>query len=184
MPCSHSLRKRWDAEWALGWLYRRRGRRWPHRGDHEWLGPSGPPSWPRPRNCRGVLGHRHWVPGLATNIWWALGLLAIAGGADMISGIFRMSMWNQTVPDELRGRMAGLRVAVLHHWTSAGADPQRSDGAGGVVAVLDCQRWISSQGAAAIIAVFLPTMWRYSDVRTSEHAIAQRVARQTSATTT
>ena len=28
----------------------------------------------------------------------------------MISGIFRMSMWNQTVPDELRGRMAGLEL--------------------------------------------------------------------------
>ena len=30
--------------------------------------------------------------------------------ADMISGIFRMTMWNQTIPSRLRGRLAGLEM--------------------------------------------------------------------------
>ena len=34
--------------------------------------------------------------------------LIIAGFADMISGIFRMTIWNQTIPDRLRGRLAGI----------------------------------------------------------------------------
>ncbi len=36
--------------------------------------------------------------------------LAIAGGADAVSGIFRSTMWNQTIPDNLRGRLAGIEM--------------------------------------------------------------------------
>lgn len=36
----------------------------------------------------------------------ALALLAAAGAADMVSGLFRSTMWNSTIPDELRGRLA------------------------------------------------------------------------------
>ena len=28
----------------------------------------------------------------------------------MISGLFRMTMWNQTIPARLRGRLAGLEM--------------------------------------------------------------------------
>ena len=28
----------------------------------------------------------------------------------MMSGIFRMTIWNRTVPDELRGRLAGIEM--------------------------------------------------------------------------
>ena len=48
--------------------------------------------------------------GLATTLWLALVCLALAGAADMISGLFRMIIWNQTVPDHLRGRMAGIEM--------------------------------------------------------------------------
>jgi MFS family permease len=48
------------------------------------------------------------VFGLASDLWLALLGLVVAGGADMISGIFRMTMWNQTIPDRLRGRLAGI----------------------------------------------------------------------------
>ena len=37
-------------------------------------------------------------------------LLVIAGGADMSSGIFRSTMWNQTIPPDVRGRMAGIEM--------------------------------------------------------------------------
>jgi hypothetical protein len=48
--------------------------------------------------------------GLATTPLLALPLLAVAGGADAVSGIFRMAIWNQTVPDELRGRLASIEM--------------------------------------------------------------------------
>lgn len=48
--------------------------------------------------------------GLANSLWLALFLLALAGGADMVSGLFRMIIWNQTIPDHLRGRLAGIEI--------------------------------------------------------------------------
>jgi hypothetical protein len=32
------------------------------------------------------------------------------GGFDMVSGIFRSTLWNQTIPDGLRGRLAGIEL--------------------------------------------------------------------------
>ena len=40
----------------------------------------------------------------------ALAFLALAGGADAVSGMFRMTLWNQTTPDALRGRLAGIEM--------------------------------------------------------------------------
>lgn len=40
----------------------------------------------------------------------ALAFLTLAGAADAVSGIFRMTLWNQTIPDALRGRMAGIEM--------------------------------------------------------------------------
>jgi MFS family permease len=42
----------------------------------------------------------------------ALGLLclAVAGAADMVSGVFRGTIWNQTIPNTLRGRLAGIEM--------------------------------------------------------------------------
>jgi predicted MFS family arabinose efflux permease len=34
----------------------------------------------------------------------------LAGAADNVSGLFRMTMWNQTIPDHLRGRMASIEM--------------------------------------------------------------------------
>jgi len=48
--------------------------------------------------------------GLRGPLWLALLLLAAAGGADMVSGLFRTTIWNQTIPDELRGRLAGIEL--------------------------------------------------------------------------
>ncbi len=48
--------------------------------------------------------------GLARTLWLALAMLALAGFADMISGIFRSTVWNQTIPDHLRGRLAGIEM--------------------------------------------------------------------------
>jgi len=48
--------------------------------------------------------------GLSTTLWLTLFCLAFAGAADMISGIFRMVIWSQTIPDHLRGRLAGIEM--------------------------------------------------------------------------
>jgi MFS family permease len=40
----------------------------------------------------------------------ALLFLALAGGADAVSGIFRLTLWNQTIPDSLRGRLASIEM--------------------------------------------------------------------------
>ncbi len=48
--------------------------------------------------------------GLSRQLWLALLFLAIAGAADMVSGIFRMTMWNQTIPQRLRGRTAAIEM--------------------------------------------------------------------------
>jgi MFS family permease len=48
--------------------------------------------------------------GLTDNLWLALMFLALAGAFDMISGIFRQTIWNQTIPNHLRGRLAGMEM--------------------------------------------------------------------------
>ncbi len=48
--------------------------------------------------------------GLAPDLAAALAFLALAGAADMVSGIFRYTLWNQTIPDDLRGRLAGVEL--------------------------------------------------------------------------
>ena len=48
--------------------------------------------------------------GFAESLWLSLGLLALAFFFDMISGIFRGTIWNQTIPMRLRGRLAGLEM--------------------------------------------------------------------------
>ncbi len=46
------------------------------------------------------------VPGLVA----ALVFLALAGAADAMSGVFRSVIWNQTIPDSLRGRLASIEL--------------------------------------------------------------------------
>ena len=48
--------------------------------------------------------------GLADNLYIALFFLGAAGFFDMISGIFRSTVWNQTIPNQLRGRLAGIEM--------------------------------------------------------------------------
>ncbi len=48
--------------------------------------------------------------GLAGSLPVALLCLAAAGAADAVSGIFRMSIWNRTIPDALRGRLASIEL--------------------------------------------------------------------------
>jgi MFS family permease len=48
--------------------------------------------------------------GFAPSLWLALACLAVAGAADMVSGVFRATIWNETIPNALRGRLAGIEM--------------------------------------------------------------------------
>ncbi len=48
--------------------------------------------------------------GFAPSLTWGLLCLAVAGAADMVSGVFRGTIWNETIPNELRGRLAGIEM--------------------------------------------------------------------------
>ena len=50
--------------------------------------------------------------GLTRRAPLVLALLAVAGGADMISGVFRSTMAADVTPDALRGRVSGVEFAV------------------------------------------------------------------------
>ncbi|MEO8899279.1 MAG: MFS transporter [Candidatus Dormibacter sp.] len=99
--------------------------------------------------------------GLAPALWSALLALAIAGAADMISGLFRMTMWNQTIPDEMRGRLAGIEMISYSSGPALGnlesgivgalAGVRTSVVSGGVLCVI---------GTAVLCAV-LPRFWNY-----------------------
>ncbi len=48
--------------------------------------------------------------GLIHDLPIALFFLAVAGGADQVSGLFRSTIWNRTIPDALRGRLASIEL--------------------------------------------------------------------------
>lgn len=48
--------------------------------------------------------------GLAPNFNLILLGLTCAGFFDMVSGVFRMSLWNETIPESIRGRIAGFEM--------------------------------------------------------------------------
>ena len=48
--------------------------------------------------------------GLARTFPVAMVFLLLAGYADMVSAVFRQTIWNQTIPDALRGRLAGIEM--------------------------------------------------------------------------
>jgi MFS family permease len=48
--------------------------------------------------------------GFSPNLYGALAFLALAGAADAVSGLFRMTIWNETIPAGFRGRLAGVEM--------------------------------------------------------------------------
>jgi MFS family permease len=105
--------------------------------------------------------------GLAPDLAVALGCLFAAGAADMVSGIFRDTLWNQTIPDELRGRLAG--VELLSYSVGPSAGQLR---AGGVASVTTPRVAATSGGllcvaAVGVVCLVLPGFWQVSG-RTAE----------------
>jgi MFS family permease len=99
--------------------------------------------------------------GLSADLYLALAFLVAAGAADMVSGIFRATLWNQTIPDELRGRLAG--VELLSYSVGPPAGQLRS----GLVASLAGSRFslvsggLICVGAVTAVCALLPAFVRY-----------------------
>jgi MFS family permease len=107
--------------------------------------------------------------GVTMSLPFVLLLLAIAGGSDMVSGIFRGVMWNQTIPDEVRGRMAGIEL--LSYSIGPLLGQVRSSAAASLTSL---RMSFISGGVLCVIgvglsAIALPSLWNYDD-RTSPHA--------------
>jgi MFS family permease len=99
--------------------------------------------------------------GLAPWLWLALLGLAAAGAADMVSGIFRMTMWNQTIPDHLRGRLASIELLSYTSGPLLG-----NAEAGAAASLVGLRASVVSGGALCVVAVAgtaaaLPAFWAY-----------------------
>lgn len=99
--------------------------------------------------------------GFATNLYAALFFLALAGAFDMVSALFRFVIWNQTIPNHLRGRLAGLEMIS---YTSG---PKLGDTEAGIVSSLfGLKTSIVSGGilcvvGTAAISLLIPQFIRY-----------------------
>jgi len=84
-----------------------------------------------------------------------------AGGADMISGLFRGIIWNHAVPNSMRGRLAG--IAMISYMSGPLLGNAR---AGWVASLASVPLSLWSGGLACIIAVIatslaFPKFWKY-----------------------
>jgi MFS family permease len=91
------------------------------------------------------------VFGLATSVWLAVALLALAGAADVISAVFRTTILQLAVPDRLRGRLSSVQIAVV-----AGGPRLGDFEAGAVAAVTSPQFSVVSGGVLCVLgALFI-----------------------------
>jgi MFS family permease len=99
---------------------------------------------------------------ISSNYWLALSLLAGAGYFDMISATFRFTIWNETIPDSHRGRLAGIEMIsymsgpllgnTLLGFMAARIGPPVALIFGALISIV----------ALLIATVFLLPFWRYT----------------------
>jgi len=115
------------------------------------------------------------LAGLMPNLGLVLVLLACAGAADMVSGTFRGIIWDQTIPDELRGRLAGIE----HLSYSIG--PTLGNARAGIMAVGGVRFSIAGGGLLCVLGVGAAasglSRFRSYDNRTDEFVLAEKARR-------
>lgn len=103
--------------------------------------------------------------GLSTNFWLALFFLSLSGAFDAVSGIFRSIMWNEIIPNDYRGRLAGIEMI------SYLSGPRLGDAEAGLVAAkFGIDTSIISGGILCILGVglvtcFMPKFLNYGEKR-------------------
>ena len=102
--------------------------------------------------------------GFASGYFTALFCLALAGAGDNVSAIFRGTIWNETIPGDLRGRLAGVEMIsylsgpllgnVRAGWIASMSSNEVSIVSGGVVCVI----------GILLCIPLLPKFWHYRKV--------------------
>jgi MFS family permease len=114
--------------------------------------------------------------GYSSTLWLVFLGLAVGGGADAISGIFRTTMWNESIPPEMRGRMAGIEMI------SYSLGPTAGQFRAGVMAAWTTLRFsltfggLACTGSVGAVALALPRLWSF-DSRTDPHVAEVREMR-------
>ena len=104
------------------------------------------------------------------------GGLVLAGGADAFSALFRITMWNESIPPAIRGRMGGMEMI------SYTLGPTAGQFRAGVMAAWTSLRFaltvggLTCTGAVGVVMTALPTLWRF-DARTNVDVAAVRAIR-------
>jgi MFS family permease len=103
--------------------------------------------------------------------------LVLAGAFDQVSALFRGFIWNQSIPDELRGRLAGIEM--LSYLLGPLGGQVR---AGGMAAMTSLRTSIVGGGlicvgVVAAISALMPTFRSY-DVATNEFAVREAEIRK------
>ncbi|MET8297698.1 MFS transporter [Streptomyces sp. NPDC005180] len=169
-----------DAEWALGLMYAAGA-----AGSLVLGLTSGWVSRVRRHGLLVVCGAAAWGLAIAAagwfgNVWLVLVCLAAAGAGDMLSALGRSTIWNQTIPEELRGRLAGIEVL------SYSVGPQLGQVRAGTMAGWTGTRpafWsggLACVASVGLLAALLPKLISY-DADTDEDALRRRAAREGSA---
>ena len=98
--------------------------------------------------------------GVAPGYWAVVVCFAIAGAFDMISGVFRGAIWNSTIPDALRGRLAGIEL--LSYTTGPTLGNARAGLMAGVLGIRPAIALggVLCVGAVGVTALALPALWR------------------------
>ena len=112
------------------------------------------------------------LSGIWNSLILVLIFLTLAGASDMVSALFRSTMWNQTIPDNLRGRLAGIEL--LSYSIGPLAGQMR---AAGMAAVTSLSFSVTSGGiicviVVALLASFMPKFRKF-DAKTNEFALAK-----------
>ena len=100
---------------------------------------------------------------VSRDIWFAVAFLALAGAANWLGDTFRGAIWNSTIPDELRGRLAGVEMLV------GSVGPALGDlRAGAMAARFGIRKTVAIGGvaclsSAGVLTAALPSLWRYED---------------------
>jgi len=110
------------------------------------------------------------LSGATNSLWLVLLFLTLAGASDMVSALFRSAMWNQTIPDNFRGRLAGIELLSYSLGPLAGQMRAAS-----MAAVTTLSISVTSGGIICMVTVgffaFLLPQFRKFDIRTSTFAL-------------
>ena len=118
------------------------------------------------------------LAGVSNNLFLILLFLILAGASDMVSALFRSTLWNQSIPDEFRGRLAGVElisysVGPLGGQTRAGFTAERTSlrtsvVSGGLLCI----------GFVTLFTALLPEFRKY-DSETNKFAVLEAKKRKT-----